>query len=795
MFQGKTRWAGLCLIFWYSSLSAQDCHLALRGRITDTETNQPLAYATIFVQEAGKGGLSDEFGNYAIPNLCEGASYTVEVSHLECAHLIQVVRLQENHEVDFHLTHNAMLHEVTITEKAVAPPPVQSEVKVASIDLEIGKGLNLGETLKRLAGVSSLNTGATISKPVIQGLHSNRIAIVSDNVVIEGQQWGSEHAPEIDPFTADQISVVKGAAGVRYGTGAIAGAVILAPQPLREKSGVGGWLYLGGFSNGYGGHVSGQADWRLPNQNLVFRLQGTAKRSGNLRAPDYWLGNTGLQEFNASAAAAWKHGRSTHQINISRFDQQLAVMRSAHIGNLTDLQNAINSDVPLNNKDAFSYILDRPYQSVRHHTLKYEWAFRLTEKWKISAQYSFQDNYRQEFDVIRSNDPAKQKKPQVTFQLWTNSAQVALEHFPIHHWQGGIGVQAQQQTNYVGKGGYIPDFNTWSGAVWAMERYRRFPLPLEFEIGLRYDYRRNNISYAEGTFLPAGYARDTAVQFGNISGTTGVIYHFSQYLRLALNTAYTWRPPHVYELFARGIHFVSATYEEGNRQMIPEKAWNNQLSAYWESPKINVSLTIYRNDLRDFIYLQPTDELVLTVRNSFPKYVYRQNDAVLQGLDWSGSIHVLPQWALDTRVSILRASLKTAETTRKWLPLMPADRFQYGIKWSTQAKPKPASSEAQKVQHGNSFVRVMASTTLRQNRAPLEGLLKPTPAGFTLLSLDAGHTIFWDKRKTNHSGRQLELAMTIQNLGNTRYREYLNFFRFFADEPGINVGIRAKIIF
>lgn len=85
--------------------------------------------------------------------------------------------------------------------------------------MDAGKGVNLGETLKRLPGVTTLNTGATISKPVIQGLHQpDRHR--QNSVVLEGQQWGSEHAPEIDPFSADKITVVKGAAGVRYGVGA-----------------------------------------------------------------------------------------------------------------------------------------------------------------------------------------------------------------------------------------------------------------------------------------------------------------------------------------------------------------------------------------------------------------------------------------------------------------------------------------------------------------------------------------------------------------------------------------------
>ncbi|MBL7827499.1 MAG: TonB-dependent receptor, partial [Saprospiraceae bacterium] len=334
----------ICFLACSAHLDAQHCHFALRGQVTEGAAHEILAYATVWVKEAAKMAMTDEKGRYEILDLCENTPYTVEVSHIECAHFTQIVRLKENTIVDFNLVHDAVLKEVVVLEKAIAPPPAQSQSVVDQADLEASKGVNLGETLKKLPGVSILATGASIAKPVIQGLHSNRIAIVNNNVVLEGQQWGSEHAPEIDPFSAGKISVVKGAAGVRYGPGAMGGAVILEPEPLRKEDGFGGVLTLGGFSNGRAGVASGMLDWRLPGKSLAFRIQGTAKRSGNLRAPDYFLNNTGVGEFDFSTMAGWKKGRWEHESSFSSFNQKLGILRAAHIGNLTDLQLAIQSD-------------------------------------------------------------------------------------------------------------------------------------------------------------------------------------------------------------------------------------------------------------------------------------------------------------------------------------------------------------------------------------------------------------------------------------------------------------------
>ncbi|MCB0530773.1 MAG: TonB-dependent receptor [Saprospiraceae bacterium] len=788
---GKARLLGaFWLTFSAFYLPAQDCHIALRGKIMEAETREPLAYATIIVEGANRGTVSDEKGTFTIPDLCEGTTYTVSVSHVECDHETRVVRLTENVEIEFFLSHH-VLNEVLVSEKAIAPTAVQASASVDGAELAAAQGIGLGETLKRLPGVTTLNTGATIAKPVIQGLHSNRVAIIANNVALQSQQWGAEHAPEIDPFAAQKISVLKGAAGVRYGVGAMAGAVVLEPEPLREKEGLGGWLSLGAFSNGRSGVASGAVDWHLPERTLAIRLQGTIKRSGNLRTPDYWMENTGAAEHNLSALANWQSGRWKHEAGASFFSQKIGVLRAAHIGNLTDLQLAIESPVPLNNEDAFRYGIERPQQQVEHYLARYKSILRLSEKWKFSGQYAFQFNNRREYDVVRQSSSTADKA-QLSFKLWTNSLDLALEHFPIRHWEGGIGIQGIQQLNYVGKGGLIPDYQTFGGSVWILERWRRYPHPWEYEIGVRYDYRQTQAT-TSGSLNNV----DTLVHFGNVSGTGGIIYNFSRKFSARLNSGLAWRPPHVNELFARGVHHGAATYEEGRSDLKPESAWNSNFTLEYQHDALALSLSLYRNQVQNFIYLDPQRSFVLSSRGAFPAYFYTQDDAVLKGLDMSATVPLTWGLALEGRISLLRGyrlARDSGESTRHrdWLPLMPADRYQYGLRWAVPGKQHSANGSG-------TFVQLMATTTLRQSRIPEEGLLLDAPAAFTVLSLDAGYTLSLAHPATENPGegdsgaaQALEFGLTIQNLGNIRYREYLNFFRYYTDEPGLNIGLRAR---
>src|SRR5690606_18079890 len=124
--------------------------------------------------------------------------------------------------------------------------------RLSAQEMRENKGKPLAESLTDISGVSTIGMGNSIVKPVINGLHSNRILILNNGVRQEGQQWGMEHAPEIDPFTADQLEVVKGAQGVRYGADALGGVILVSANDIDLEKEWKGNIDLIGQSNGRG---------------------------------------------------------------------------------------------------------------------------------------------------------------------------------------------------------------------------------------------------------------------------------------------------------------------------------------------------------------------------------------------------------------------------------------------------------------------------------------------------------------------------------------------------------------
>jgi iron complex outermembrane recepter protein len=770
--------AVFCVLFFVEIIAAQDCHIALQGRVTEAETHDLLAFATIQIVEMKMGTTTDEFGQFVIPNLCPG-TFTVQISHLECAHFEQKVTISESLQFDFELHHHeASLGEVVVREKAIELAKMQANSTVSASDLAINQGKNLAETVKNLPGVTMLQTGATIAKPVIQGLHSNRIAILTNGIALEGQQWGGEHAPEIDPFAAGKITVVKGAAAVKYGVGAMGGAVIVEPPAMREKSGVGGWLILGGFSNGRAANAAASVDFFSSNKKwpIAGRFQSSFKNAGNLKSPNYYLGNTALSELNFSTNFQLKKEKWTWELAASHFSQKIGILKASHIGNLTDLKAAIAAVEPTINDDFFTRKTNRPNQDIAHNLLKINGLYRINTFWKTDFQYAFQHNQRSEYDRNRAQNAA----PNIRFDIFTNSVDASIAHFPIRHWQGSAGVQAMTQQNFVASGALIPDFLSANQSVWANERWRRYPYPIEYEVGVRFDNRWQSISRTT-------VFKDTLHQilrFRNVSATGGILWRFTKNGSLTAQSGFAWRPPHVNELYAAGVHHGAGTFEQGNRNLQSERAWNSNISLIFvKKARFRVNSSVFFNRIVDYIFLQPTGDFVLTVRGAFPKYRYSQANVALVGGDFGFEIDLFRGLELATRGSFLRGfrtgsdAQTSAARPVDWLPLMPADRVTNGLKYNF---PKKNRLE-------NGFFGISANSVFRQTRIA-SGEFSAPPIGFATWNLEAGATFSPKKRP-------ILVSFSVSNLTNQRYREYLDFFRFFADAPGVNVGASVKMNF
>jgi len=759
---------GLFIVL-HSSLLAQQCDLVFRGRVLHLENNQPIESAYVWLLESKSGISTDANGNFMLRGLCPG-KYTLQIQYLGHKEIRQQLTLSAGSSNQTFLMEEEAMNLGSV-EVHGHRESVQTTTAVNSLYGEAllqSRGESLGESLKRVAGVTTFSTGNTISKPVIHGLHSNRILILNNGIRLEGQQWGAEHAPEIDPFLADEITVIKGAETVRYGPEAMGGVILVNPASLPTSKSHSTELNLVGNSNGRAGNIAATHSGGSGKiVGLGYRIQGSARRAGNIQTPNYLQGNTGMAEASISAALGYSSKKLGTEAYYSYFTTQLGILRDAHTGNLSDLQQIIKNGAPFTQAE-FTYTLDNPKQVVAHHLAKVKAHYHLNPSWKLNFQYGFQANHRQEYDRRRGDRNAR---PSLDLELFTNTLEVFVDHNLRSNWTGSMGINLIQQANSnvpgTGVTPLIPNYDMINGGIFLMEKYLKGPL--ELEGGLRYDYRRVSAARYIGNDL-----QEANLAYQNASAFFGGLYQLSPSLSLTSNLGTAWRPPNVNELFSQGLHHGAAAVELGDANLVSEKSlkWVNGLT--FDGNRTTFELTGYANQIRDYIYLNPTGETFVSLRGTFNVYEYLQANALFYGLDVSGTYTFSDKLNGYAKGSVIRA--RNTETA-SYFPFIPSDRMDWGLSYSFGPKTTKDSNRL-------TFSNLLVS---RQRREP-EFDLAPAPAGYALLNV--GYV-----KKINLSKNELSLSVQVNNLLNTEFKEYMNRFRYFTADMGRNFQLKLNYEF
>lgn len=770
-----------CIFYSISNAQQTNCTISLSGSVINADDGKPLPYVAIVLMGSSTGANTDITGKFTIKGICAGR-YTIEAFQVGFIKSDTVINLQASRNISITLKpDHTQLKEVQVETQKVEKQKVQSltETTLTGAQLQQTRGEVLGDALKNIAGVDVISTGPTIIKPVIHGLYSNRILILNNGVPQEGQQWGAEHAPEIDPFIATKLTVIKGAASIRYGSDAIGGVVLVDPADLPVEKGMDGEVNMVGMDNGRMYCGSGILQGAIGDSSLSYRVQGTYRRSGTLQAPDYNLDNTGTMEQNYSGALGYNKKHYGATIYYSHFYTEIGINRNTVAGNPTELLELFNLNHPIVDS-AFTYQIQRGFQTVSHDLLKISAFVKYGSFGKLEATLARQDDSRLEYDFDAPYSVSNQlaNSPENDFELLTHTAELLWEHNPIGHISGSIGADFMTQGNVYTGLAYqpvIPNYRNYGGGLFIIEKWslsNRFLL----EGGLRYDYKWQT----EYMLNPTSLQEYTNLQqYNSTTATLGATYQISSKLSLDANAGNGWRAPSVYELYAYGIHGATSTFEVGDSTLHVEKSYDFTTSLHYEGEKLYAEIGVYANYINNYIYLQPQagkpDAVVETIAGVFPRFNFTQTDALFKGVDFDVRWHITKHLSYEPKVTLVYAN---DLTNHDYLVLIPPQRFQNSIEYRWQKLGKLT----------NVFVSIGNTIVTKQTRVPPNSDFVPPPDGYSLFFAAIGCSI--------HLGKQ-EMSISIQgnNLTNVAYRDYLDFFRYYADEPGRNIQLKIRIPF
>ena len=783
-----------------NTISAQDCNYTFKGKISDFHDNSIIVGASVQIINTNKFTSSNLEGEFVFNNLCEG-KLTLEIKHVAC----------DTKRVSYNLTKNtfkeiSLEHHLEELKEVVVKTNTKTEI--TSIEKSLKKEVitqftdkSLGDALNTISGVYSLNTGNSIVKPMIHGLHSSRLLIINNNVRMFDQEWGDEHAPNIDINSSDRIDVIKGANSLRYGSDAVGGLVLIRSKKHTIIDSLFGSTTTSLNSNGFGGNLNSEIV-KTFKSGYYTKFQGNYKRFGDFKAPDYYLTNTGIQSINASFRVGYNSYEKGFDAYYSFVNNKIGILRSSHIGNVSDLVEAINNREPRIVED-FSYDINFPRQNIFHHLAKVEAFKRYKNLGKLSIQLDAQLNRRKEFDLRRGD---LRNRPVIDLQLFTTSIQPNLEINKFEDFKINTGLLVRYQNNdaivNTGANTLIPDYNKSELGTYAILDYNLSETS-ELSFGVRYDYSKIKARkwYVEADWTALNYdvlfpEFDTGITdglelltkpeftFNNFSTNVGYSKRFGDAYAFLFNYGLSQRMPNPSELFSGGLHHSAARIEFGFLTINKETANKFIMTLERNNKNFGFSISPYYKQIDGFIQLIPTG-IKTTIRGAFPVWEYNQVDARIFGVDIDINKEITNNFDYKGSLSLLQGDDLTNNNP---LIHMPSVNFSNKITYT--------NNDFHQLKIG-----VSQRTTLQQNRFPDFNFttlnpvtqqqvfvdISSTPPSYTLFGFNSS-AVFYPFKKGS-----MEVSFNIDNLFNVSYRENLNRLRYFADDLGRNYNLKIKL--
>ena len=776
-----------------------DCNCKINGVIIDAQTEEPIEFVSLQLKGTSKGATTNINGYFEFTNLCDNEvdilishiGYKPITHHHDIFHQNTVVKLAPD---------NLILESIVIEDETISDGfNSNSKASLSGKNLDDVKSESFGNVLASITGVSTLSTGNNVVKPIIHGLHSNRVLIINNGLRHESQDWGQEHAPEIDASLIDEIEVIKGASAVKYGPNALGGVIIVSPPEMELTSHLHGELNLGGESNGKA--MDGSLLLQKGYGNFAWMAQGASRIQGDLNSPDYQLTNTGMREYSGAFGMRYHRKNIDTKVYFSHINQELGILRGSITGNIEDLADAINDEVPDFTED-FSYSINSPKQKINHTLFKSEVQYNFLSS-RLDFVYGLQMNKRQEFDVRRGSN---NEVPSINLELATHTLDIEWLHPIVNKWEGSIGMQwlYQDNNNIAGTNTipFVPNYNNTRFGFFIAEK-RDLNNGFIIDLGLRYDAQL-------ASFRGRDSQNDVFKNEQNFNSVSGIIGFSKTFVNgdvLRLNAATAWRPPNIAELYSFGKHqftndygFYRYSIENGSintnavlddsRVNVKNELGYKLIGTYSvQRDKYQLEANPYVNLIKNYIYKTPGG-ISNTVRGTLPLFIYKQTNALLTGLDITFKYFHSNKW----QSKFAGTYLYTKDISNDDVLFnMPANKISYEIDYSTKLREYEFSNS------------IDVAYTFKQNNSPR--LIKPeefvenpdfnpfltnnkifdfteAPDGYTLINF-----------KSSLSMKQWIFSLRIENVLNQSYRQYTNLIRYFSDEPGINfiAGVKLKI--
>ncbi len=204
------------LLFITSPVSAHNG--AIRGAVYDQQTNQPLAGASVLLQDGSKGTTTDEFGVFTFKDLAAG-NHTIKISFLGYESLLREVEVKDGEVAS--LTLQLAPASLSLSEVAVTGgmPGSSSGSTIGAVDIKLRPTRSAQDMLRMVPGlfIAQHAGGGKAEQIFLRGFdidHGTDINLSVDgmpvNMVSHAHGQGYSDLHFLIPETVDKIDFGKG---------------------------------------------------------------------------------------------------------------------------------------------------------------------------------------------------------------------------------------------------------------------------------------------------------------------------------------------------------------------------------------------------------------------------------------------------------------------------------------------------------------------------------------------------------------------------------------------------------
>ncbi len=607
---------------------------------------------------------------------------------------------------------------------------VQPSIVVRKEALVRDRAAGLGDSLATQAGIHSSAFGPGASRPIIRGLDGPRIKTAENGVgTLDVATISPDHAVTAEVLGARQIEVLRGPATLLYGSGAIGGLVNVVTDRIPQSHSDGTRL-LGDvrFSTAERTRDFG-AQLRTSVGPVAFTGEYSDRRSDDFEtAHGGRLANSDTASQNASIGASYITNSGFVGIGVNRFQSDYGIPSA-----------------------------EGPRIDLKRDRL--EWLGEFNRIGGLERiRFSAASNRYQHAEIEPSGEIG------TVFHNKAASGRFDVQTQPITGWRTVLGADVERGAfSAVGEETIVPQTRTRSQAVFAVSERKLGSGRVE--IGARAERVRHSPD-AE-TNLPQ---RSFALVNGSIA------YQFVLTPTSAITASWTHaeRAPAIEELYSKGAHLATLTYDLGNAQLAKERSQNLDLSYKLQTAAWSVRASVYRNHLRNFIYGISTDENGDGVADrvndegdiepgaELLKREFKNVKARLTGAELSVAYAPVQGLGFSVMADTVRGTLMNFDGGN--LPRISPSRIGGKLTWSS----------------GGWYVDGGATHVFKQDRV---AAFETTTPGFTRIDASVRY------RLTNANNRNVDLYLLGKNLSNRDMRIHTSFLKDFAPLPGRSVFV------